>query len=146
MQLSEALQQGAALQIRLPNQYQPLQVQARPIGEAFLVATDHGEAFAWLDPYWCGLLGRDICHIVYANPKPRAGGDRWVDSDPSYGPLCIAHLKPVVVERLDWTCPAWEEFERWQRWRLARGDECGREAAWRRIRSELADLHPQRMV
>ena len=143
MTLAQALHEGAVFQIYLPNRYKPLQVMPRPVGEMFLVMTDHGQGLVWVDPYWCELLGGDVCHLVYASPQASADGTRWIDGHPRWGPHCLAYVKPVIVERLDWTCSAWEEFERWQRWRDKKGKACGRAAAWQRVQSELADLHPE---
>jgi hypothetical protein len=145
MEFADALRAGASLQIYLPDRLKPLHVRARPVAEAFLVSTDHGDAVVWLDPYWCDL-NRDVCHLAYATPEARANGERWVEKNPRFGPRCIAYLKPVVFERLDRNSANWNEFERWWRWRTAKGRTCDRDAAWQRVQSELSDINPRRLA
>jgi hypothetical protein len=146
LKFSDALRQGTPLQIYLPNRYKPLQVTPRPIAEAFLVATDHGEALVWLDPYWCDPERNDACHVAYAKPQVKRSGNCWVDHKPRFGPHCLAYLNPVVVERIDWASHIGHAFKLWQAWCADKDARCGRTAAWRRVKRELADLNPRQLA
>lgn len=140
MEFQEALKKRLPLQIRLPNPRRPLESGVRHVAEAFLVDTTQGPAVVWLDPFWCGGLPEQVCHIAYASPRGDAKSERWIDNDPRYGPRCLAYQKPFLMERLDPESPAWSEYEAWRGWLDGKPDLCGREAAWAQVKAAFGEL------
>jgi hypothetical protein len=146
MDLAEAIKRLVPLQILLPNPRKPLELDAHCVAEMFLVGTTHGGAVVWLEPGWCDKPDESAVQIAYAQPVHRGEADRWVDSDPRFGPRCIAYQKPVVIEGIDKDSPAWRDYRAWQVSRAMKGKECGRRAAWQRVEQELGDTLLQRLT
>jgi hypothetical protein len=146
MDLAEAIKQLVPLQVLIPNPRKPLELNAHCVAEIFLAGTTHGNAVVWLEPGWCDEPDRAVVHVAYAEPIRRGDADRWVDSDPRFGPRCIAYQKPVVIERLDPASSAWRDYRAWQTWRAMKGKACGRRAAWQRVEQELGEILLQRLT
>jgi hypothetical protein len=140
MELIEAIKQLVPLQLPIPNPRKPMQLVAHCPAEVFLVHTDRGPAVVWVDTFWCERPNESVCHIAYAVPRTSSSPDRWIDNEPRYGPRCLAYHKPVVLERLTPQASAWKDFQSWQHWRSGRGADCGRTAAWQRVKQELGEL------
>jgi len=146
MDFAEAINQLVPLQVLIPNPRKPLELDAHCVAEMFLVGTTHGNAVVWLEPSWCDKPDEAVVQVAYAQPIRRGDADRWVDSDPRFGPRCIAYQKPVVIERIDQTSPAWRDYRAWQTLRAIRGRASGRRAAWRRVEQEVGEMLLQRLT
>jgi hypothetical protein len=161
MQLADAINRLMPLQVQMPDPKSPLQLQAVPAAEVFLVETIRGAAVVWLDLFWCApargnreptvtaaLPSRRAsrCHIAYAAPRPQSGADRWIDRDPAFGPHCIAWQKPFVIERLHAGSEGWLRYVNWQSQRSAYGSASGRQAAWCHAETVLGGVIRSRVV
>jgi hypothetical protein len=146
MELAEAIQESLPLQVLLPNPRRPLQIEPHLVAEVFVVDTSYGPAVVWLEPFWCGSPDPQVCRIAYASPRLGRGGRRWADQQPRYGPRCLAYQKPFIIERLGQDSPASAERRAWDRWRAEKDRDCDRDAAWRRVETELRDLNIRRLV
>jgi hypothetical protein len=161
MELADAIKRLMPLQVQMPNPKSPLQLQAVPAAEVFLVETVRGAAVVWLDLFWCtaeygareatvdaALPSRKAsrCHIAYAVPRPQPGVDRWVDNNPSFGPRCIAWQKPFVIERLHARSEGWRHYRDWRSQQPSYGSAGGRHAAWRHVETVFEDLIRFRVV
>lgn len=145
MEFDEAVKQGVALQICIPNRRRPLETAVRAVAEVFLVETTYGPAVVWLDPYWCDAPPEESCHIAYATPRRASESERWLDTDPRYGPKCLVYQKPFLMEPLDWERAGWK-YAAWQAWRKDRVARCGRKAAWARASAVFGGLIVGRRV
>jgi hypothetical protein len=140
MELTEAVKRHLPLQVRLPDRTKPLESLVLYAAEVFLVETGQGPAVIWLDPFWCERAAAESCHIAYVSPRRNNRPGRWIDTEPRYGPYCIAYQNPFVIEQLDQASPAWSEYKAWKIWREGRGEQCGRRAAWERMTTTFGDL------
>jgi hypothetical protein len=146
MELTDAIKQLVPLQVRMPERLRPLHLESHYAAEVFLVETTAGQGVVWVDPFWCDKPNERTCHIAYARPASDLDDRRWVDNDPRFGPDCIPYQKPFVLERLTQRSPAWKDYRTWQEWRAARGKECGRQAAWQRVQTELSGIVRRRVA
>jgi hypothetical protein len=161
MELADAIKRLMPLQVQMPDPKSPLQLQAVPAAEVFLVETVVGAAVVWLDLFWCASECGDPepavnaplpsskasrCHIAYAVPRPQSGADRWVDDYPSFGPRCIAWQKPFAIERLSPQSAGWRLYLDWQSRRVSYGGSAGRNAAWRHVKMAFEGLIRSRIV
>jgi hypothetical protein len=146
MELAEAIQQSLPLQILIPSPRRPLQTEPHLVAEMFVVDTSSGRAIVWLEPFWCEGSDLQVCRIGYASPRSAHAGRRWTDEQPRYGPRCLAYQKPFVIERVDQDSLVWAEWKAWHDWRAKKGLKCDRDAAWRRVETELRDLNLRRLV
>jgi hypothetical protein len=140
MTFAEAIKQGIPLQVVLPNRRKPFELDRRSVAEIFLAETRLGAAVIWLEPYWCEMPIEKVSRISYADPLETTAETRWADQEPRYGPHCIAYQKPFLVERLTSASPAWNEYSAWSIRRVGKGRECDRDAAWKRVESELKGI------
>ena len=144
MELVDAIRQMMPLQVRIPNPQKPLQTVVHCAAEVFSVETRYGPAVVWLEPFWCARPDEQICRIAYVNPKATSSVARWVDQDPHYGPHSLVYLKPFIIEKVGRHSDAWKDCEAWRHWRAGRAQECGRRAAWMRVKAELSDIVTKR--
>ena len=77
------------------------------VAEVFLVATTLGPGALSLGPFWYGAPPEEFRRIAYANPRPAAGRERWIDNDPRHGPKGRADQRPCLGQRLNRGSPAW---------------------------------------
>ena len=68
MDLAQAVKQLVPLQLLIPNRRKPLAVDTRCVAEIFVVATTHGDAIVWSEPFWCDKPTTPVVHIAYAKP------------------------------------------------------------------------------
>lgn len=146
MELAEAIRRLIPLQLKIPNPRKPLQLKAHCVADAFLVETGCGPAVAWVEAFWCKSETDRVAHIAYAQPHQYDEEDRWVDHDPSYGPYCLAYLRPFLIERITKDSITWRDHKAWQHWRASQGNACGRRAAWERIEREFGALIQERLT
>lgn len=137
MELAEAIKRLIPLQVRLVDRKRPFETVPHYAAEVFLADTAYGPAVIWLDPFWWEQAAS--LHAAYAEPRWNEAKKCWIDQNPRYGPCCIAYQKPVILERVDRKSSAWEAHRAWQHWRVGKGNEYGRRAAWKQVDAHFGD-------